>query len=374
MYKTGIVSLVLIGGIVCCLSFMQRKDGTDLRAVYSQPVDKWPAPHVDSGIQWKELAGLPGVDPDFLELMEDPLIHLGKLLFFDPLLSGSSQISCSSCHDPEMGWAEKRSISLGHDHLTGKRNAPSLLNVFYRQTLFWDGRTGSLSEQALEPLTSHVEMNMDLKKLPKKLGKIQAYKHLFKEAYGSDKITVDRITTALSAFQQTIKSKQSAFDKFLAGDKKAMTDEALEGLHLFRTTARCMNCHHGPYFSDEQFHNIGLTYYKRELEDLGRYNVTKRADDVGKFKTPSLRDVMYTGPWMHNGVFDKMDGLLMIYNSGMQMINPTPAEKLADSLYPVTSPILQPLRLTQKEVRALVAFMEAISANPYVMDRPILPR
>lgn len=135
-----------------------------------------------------------------------------------------------------------------------------------------------------------------------------------------------------------------------------------------------MNCHNGKFLTDEDFHNIGLTYYKRKYEDLGRYNITKNPEDVGKFRTPSLRDVMHNSPWMHNGLFNNITGIINMYNSGMHMIDPDSAEKAADPLYPVTDELMQPLDLTKEEIQALVAFMDAITATQYHMRRPELPR
>lgn len=177
------------------------------------------------------------------------------------------------------------------------------------------------------PIEAHNEMAMNLKELPAKLNGIKAYKELVKKAYGTDKITFDHVAKALASFQRTLTSRRSRFDRFLDGEYKQLNDKELEGLHLFRTKARCINCHNGQYFTDESFHNIGLTYYKRKYEDLGRYNVTKDPNDVGKFRTPSLRDVMNTSPWMHNGLFDNITGLLNVYNSGMQMNTATAAQK-----------------------------------------------
>ena len=155
----------------------------------------------------------------------------------------------------------------------------------------------------------------------------------------------------------------------MRGKYTALNDEEIQGLDLFRRKARCINCHNGTYFTDEQFHNIGLTYYGREYEDLGRYNVTKLAKDVGRFKTPSLRDVMKTGPWMHNGLFDNMTGIINMYNSGMHQLDDKAKDK-SDTLYPKTDVILQPLKLTKEEKQALVAFLDAITATQYKMRRP----
>lgn len=346
-----------------------------LRKIYEGPISEWPEPWIDSGVEWQELAALPGPDSNYAQLMESPIVKLGKYLFFDPILSGSNQISCSTCHNPQTSWADKLSVSVGHDHQTGTRNTPSLLNVRERKTLFWDGRAGFLEEQALSPIEAHHEMNMDLTKLIPKLKAIDAYNQLFMDAFGEENYSMPEVLSALAAFQRTLTSRQSRFDRFILGQKNALTTKEIHGLHLFRTNARCMNCHHGVQFTDELFHNVGLTYYGRKYEDLGRYEVTGDPDDVGKFRTPSLRDVMNTDPWMHNGLFDNMTGILNLYNSGMQSVSATPEQKLEDPLYPVTDPLLKPLNLSRHEIEAIESFLHAITATPYKMPRPeSLPR
>ncbi|MBB5636920.1 cytochrome c peroxidase [Pedobacter cryoconitis] len=354
-------------------AFLSENEGVVLRSLYSKPVNQWPSPTIDSGVNWAEFSPLKPLDSLYFDLMEQPKVKLGQLLFFDPLLSGSNQISCSSCHDPEISWADKRSVALGNDHLTGNRNTPSLLNVAARKSLFWDGRAATLEQQAEGPLTAHHEMNMKTSLLAKKLGKIKAYKALFKQAYGTDQITYPEILEALSEFQKTITSRTSRFDRFMEGEYQALNDQEIQGLHLFRTKARCMNCHNGKYLTDEDFHNIGLTYYKREYEDLGRYLITGKPEDTGKFRTPSLRDVMNTSPWMHNGLLDNMTGIINLYNTGMHMMNPSEKEAAADHLFPRTDKLLQPLKLTDQEIKAIVAFMNAVTATSYHMPRPKLP-
>lgn len=295
------------------------------------------------------------------------------MLFFDPKLSGSSQISYSSCHDPEMGWTDRREVSLGNNHLEGTRNTQSLFNITERTSFFWDGRSKTLEDQASGPLSALHEMDMDLSKLPEKLSQYKGYKKLFKDAYGDEKITNKRIVEALANFQKSIKSQPSRFDKFIDGDYTKLTDQEVYGMHLFKTKARCMNCHNGKYLTDESFRNIGLTYYKRKFEDLGRYEITKDPDDVGRFKTPSLRDLLNTNPWMHNGFFDDLDGLINLYNSGMHMIDPTQEQKAKDPLYPYTDALLQSLNLTKEEKLALKSFLESMSGSKYKMDRPKFP-
>jgi len=346
-----------------------------LRGLYQRPVAQWPQPTIDSGVNWTEFQSLPKIDTSYFTLMEQPDVVLGKLLFFDPILSGSNQISCSSCHNPQTSWADKLSVSVGHDHQTGARNTLSLLNVGQRKRFFWDGRAATLEDQVKSPIEAHNEMAMDAHQLPEKLHKIKAYRKLFQAAFGTEDITFDAIGKALASFERTLTSRRSRFDRFLDGEFKMLTDEEVHGMHLFRTKARCMNCHNGQYLTDEQFHNIGLTYYKRKYEDLGRYAVTHDPQDVGKFRTPSLRDVMNTNPWMHNGLFDNIIGVLNIYNSGMQMVSAKPEQKAADPLYPVTDPLMKKLNLTKPEIQAIAAFLESVTATQYKMRRPEkLPR
>jgi len=377
--------LVVLLALLCVVSVswmgvasrgnLEETDSVDVLALYRRPVGQWPAPQVDSGVQWTEFSSLPKVPDNYSEIMESPVVVLGKYLFFDPILSGSDQISCSSCHNPQTSWADKNTVPVGHDHLEGKRHTPSLLNVHARKTLFWDGRARTLEEQALEPIEAHNEMNMELTKLVPKLKAIPAYNDLFVNAFGDEDWSMPEVMKALAAFQRTLTSRRSRFDEFLDGNHKILSTPEIRGLHLFRTKARCMNCHHGQFFTDEDFHNIGLTYYKRKYEDLGRYGVTKKPEDVGKFRTPSLRDVMNTDPWMHNGLFWNMTGLLNMYNSGMQMNSATPEQKAADPLYPVTDPLMRPLGLTKTEIQDLEAFLHAITATKYRMRRPEkLPR
>ncbi|WP_346320850.1 cytochrome c peroxidase [Chitinophaga sp. YIM B06452] len=345
-----------------------------LRQLYARPTAQWPKPDIDSNIVWKELGLRPNA-PVAEDSSLKPMAELGRQLFFDPRLSGSNQISCGSCHEPELGWTNGRSTAVGHDHRTGERNVPTLLNVWATTPLFWDGRVKTLEDQALSPIGNEVEMHQGVDKLPSKLSAIPGYKKEFSKIFGAKKITEQQIATALATFQRTIQSRSSRFDAFLQGREKALSDLEIEGLHLFRTKARCMNCHNGPLFTDNKFHNIGLTYYKRKYEDLGLYNVTRKPEDVGKFKTPGLRDIVITRPYMHVGLFDDLEGVINIYNAGggHPRRKKTPEEE-KDPLYPVTSSILRPLGLTPHEKEALVAFLHAISTTSYRISRPELPQ
>lgn len=354
------------------LSDIQDPTIDDIVKSYKKAIVDWPKPNIDKGVKWSEFSSIKRDSLYFVE-QDRPDVVLGKMLFFDPKLSKSNQISCSTCHDPEMGWTDRRRVSIGNNHLLGNRNTIALYNIADRQAFFWDGRAKTLEEQASGPLGAHHEMDMDIKSLPSKLKKIKGYKPLFKNAFGDDKITYPKIVKAIAEFQKTIKSQPSRFDQFMDGKYNALSDQEIYGMHIFRTKARCMNCHNGKNLTDESFHNIGLTYYKREYEDLGLYNVTKKPEDVGKFKTPQLRDLLLTRPWMHNGLFDDLEGIVNIYNSGMHMIDPKPEQKLKDPNYPVTDSLMQPLNLTKEEKKALVLFLESLTGTKYKMRRPEFP-
>lgn len=354
------------------LSNIQEPSIEDIVKSYKKAITEWPKPNIDHGVKWQEFAAIKADSAYFTE-QDKPNVILGKMLFFDPKLSKSNQISCSTCHDPEMGWQDRRRVALGNDHLLGNRNTISLYNIAERTSFFWDGRAKTLEEQASGPLGAHHEMAMDVKTLPTKIQNIKGYNSLFKNAYGTEKVTYDKIVKAIADFQKTIKSQPSRFDKFLEGKYGSLTDEEIYGMHIFRTKARCMNCHSGKYLTDESFHNIGLTYYKRKYEDLGLYNITQKAEDVGKFKTPQLRDLALTQPWMHNGLFDDLEGVVNMYNSGMHQLDPNAEKKLADPLHPSTDPLLQKLNLNKEEVKALVSFLESLSGTKYKMRRPEFP-
>ncbi|WP_343539806.1 cytochrome-c peroxidase [Sphingobacterium thalpophilum] len=230
--------------------------------------------------------------------MEQPIVKLGKMLFFDPILSGSNQISCSSCHNPQNSFADHVTVPIGNDHIEGPRHTPSLLNVYARKTLFWDGRAKSLEEQALSPIEAHHEMNMELTKLIPKLKATAGYRALFKATYDEDDFSMPEVMHALAEFQRTIQSRRSALMNSWMRNTQPFPMKKIKGMHLFRTKARCMNCHNGHFFTDESFHNIGMTYHKRKYQDLGRYEVTKDPNDVGRFRTPSLRDIGNTAPYI----------------------------------------------------------------------------
>lgn len=344
-----------------------------LRKTYSSgDISQWEKPELDEEViaNFEDIGVLPKMIFPENNPYSEAKKELGKMLFFDPRLSKSKQISCASCHDPELAWGDGRTISYGHNRQTGKRNSPSLLNIGYHSVFFWDGRAVSLENQALGPITDPVEMAATETISIKNIKKIKGYKPYFREAFGDEKITIERILKAIATYERTITSKKSKFDSFIEGKSDIFTDEEVIGLHLFRTKAGCINCHNTPLFSNQKFHNVGLSYYGRTFEDLGKYNITHKKEDVGKFKTPSLREIGRTAPYMHNGLMPNLEGIIEMYNAGMPRVKPKENQK-NDSLFPVTDPLLKKLNLTKKEQNALKAFLLTLSSSP---RREILPK
>lgn len=342
-----------------------------LRERYARRPAEWPAPTVDDGVAFVELA-LPlapryPADNTWSQAKED----LGRALFFDGRLSGSGQMACASCHTAELGWSDGRTTSLGHGALALARNAPTIRNAGLLPRLFWDGRAGSLEEQALAVFENADEMHASGDLIEQRLRSSRGYREMFAAAFGGEP-TIARAVQAIATFERAqVSDGSSAFDRFLKGQADALDDDALQGLHLFRTKARCANCHHGPLLTDHQFHDLGLSYYGRELEDLGRYRVTGDPADVGRFKTPSLRNVARTAPYMHNGLFG-LEGVVNMYSAGMATLKPTPAQR-DDPLFPTKSPLLQRLDLSADEKRQLLAFLDALSERPRRVRAPELP-
>jgi cytochrome c peroxidase len=341
--------------------------------LYSREKSRWPAPHIDEEAKnhFSELGLLPTVTYPSNNPYSGAKADLGKKLFFDPRLSGSRQISCASCHDPDLAFADGRTVSFGHGRTELKRNAPSVVNTAFNEVLFWDGRAMSLEQQAADVVLNAEEMHATAKVVRERLSKIQQYTNDFLAAFGDPEVTLTRVAQAIATFERTLTSRGNAFDSFLRGKTNALSDAAIRGLHLFRTTARCLNCHNGPNFTDGRFHNEGLTYYGRKYEDLGRYGVTKDPKDVGRFKTPSLRNVTRTAPYMHNGLFD-LDGVLNMYNAGMPTSLRRPDQR-SDPLFPEKSPLLKPLGLNKQDLADLKEFLGALTETRVRMRPPSGP-
>jgi cytochrome c peroxidase len=288
-------------------------------------------------------------------------IELGKTLFFDPRLSKDNTLACASCHVPALGFSNGQPVAKGIRGQLGTRNVPSLYNVAYRTQLFWDGRAGSLEQQALEPIQNPIEMDQDLAQLVAELNAVPGYVALFRAVFGTGP-SADGIAQALAAFERTIVSRRSAWDRFMAGDESALSESAKRGVRIFNERAKCVTCHHGPAFTDNQFHALGLPSREGIPADPGRYAVTSNDDDLETFRTPSLRQVADSPPYMHNGMFATLEEVLDFYVKA----EGRPAHR---------HPLITPLDLlTEQDQQDLLAFLRSLSSPPVVVVPPPLPR
>ena len=247
---------------------------------------------------------------------------LGRLLFFDGRLSKSGATPCTWCHDPNRGWSDGRTISIGDTKEALNRHSPSLYNVGYSEHLFWDGRSSTLEEQALFPIKHPKEMAMSLDELPKKLEKA-GYETQFNKAFGTKEITIERVAMALATFERTITHNETPFDHWIKGDKTAMSKDAVAGLAIFQGKGQCINCHAGPNFSlamtktGAPYKNTGV-YQSPVLDpDPGRLAIEKANPELANaFKIPSLRGVGKAYPYMHNGDIATLEEVVDFYDRG----------------------------------------------------------
>ena len=277
-------------------------------------------------------------------------VELGRLLFFDKRLSKNNTVACVSCHLPDKGFGDGKTVSTGVDKQKGTRSAPISVNRVYGQSQFWDGRAATLEDQSIGPFVNPVEhgfLNHD--EMVAKMRKIRGYRTMFKEVFGRD-IVIEDVGRAIASFQRTILSGNSPADRFdYGGDEKALPEEAKRGLELFRGKARCVRCHSNFNFSDEKFHNIGIGWDTNTV-DLGRYMVTKNPEDVGAFKTPTLREISRTAPYMHDGRFKTLAEVVEFYNGG-GIKNPN----LDNTIIP--------LELTEQEKGDLLEFLRSLNGE-----------
>ncbi len=301
-----------------------------------------------------EIPHLLGLDDlnDFLPVESRPTkrsVELGRFLFFDKRLSGDGTVACSSCHLPSRAFTDGKAVSTGIKGQRGRRNAPTVVNRLYGRSFFWDGRAHTLPEQTLEPFLSPVEHGLSQRDLLSMIRSIPGYRRLFREAFGTD-VTEDGIATALTHFQWTILSGNSPVDRFdYLGDATALSAAAQRGFLVFRGKGGCVRCHAGPNYTDEQYHDLGVGWESGTI-DLGRYTVTRRPEDIGAFKTPTLREVARTAPYMHDGRFKTLDEVVNFYNHG-GVNNPH-----QDS-------IMKPLFLSDEERENLVVFLKNLSGE-----------
>ena len=277
-------------------------------------------------------------------------IELGRWLFFDKRLSKNGTVACATCHMPGLAFTDGQPVSTGIYRLQGGRSAPTAINRVYSKAQFWDGRADTLEDQSVGPFVSPVEHGfLDHNELVSKIKSIEGYRMLFQEVFGRE-VTVGDVGRAIAGFQRTLLSGNSRVDRFdMGGEETALSAAAQRGLELFRSKARCTRCHSGFNFSDEKFHNLGIGWDTNSV-DLGRYMVTKNAEDIGAFKTPTLREIARTAPYMHDGRFATLEDVVRFYNQG-GIKNP----HLDNTVIP--------LELTEPEQQDLVAFLRSLNGE-----------
>lgn len=313
-------------------------------------------------------------------------VELGKYLFFDPRLSGDGGVSCDTCHDPEKGWGDGKPLSAGYPGSDYFRNAQTLLNAAHFRRNYWDGRMAGSDLPTLvrDHLTEAHFMQVDGRLVAERLKQVPEYVQMFQKAFGGEP-SFGRTLTAVAAFLKTITSRNAPIDRYLKGETAALSSEAREGLALYQGKAACIQCHNGALLSDQEFHALGVPEnpdvfgdpfrhitFRRFFRTLGAptaesyrgdpglYGVTKERGDWGKFRTPSLREVSRTGPYMHNGSFARLEDVVAFYDrGGGQQRN--------------KSPLIKPLGLTAAEKRALVEFLKSLAGDPVVVERPEPP-
>lgn len=288
-------------------------------------------------------------------------IALGKQLYFEPRLSSDNSVSCASCHDPKKGWSNSDATAVGVDGQRGGRGAPTVINTAYQRFQFWDGRAGSLEEQALGPIANPIEMNLPIEEAVERLAAIEGYAEQFEAVFG-EPVNATNLGKALAAFERTILSGNAPYDRFKAGDTSALSEQAQVGMKLFFGKANCSGCHVGANFTDNGFHNVGVGIGHAE-PDVGREAISKLGGDRGAFKTPSLREIARTAPYMHDGSLKTLEAVVDYYDQGA-----TPNDHLDEEIFP--------LKFSPEQKAALVAFLqEGLSSDDYPdVEPPKLPK
>lgn len=307
-----------------------------------------------------------GISSKLTDLREPPTperVRLGRWLFFEKRLSANGMLSCASCHQPEHAFSEPTPHSTGIRGQKGGRKAPSFVNAAFAlyPHFFWDGRAASLEEQALGPVANPMEMGNTHDAMIQTLRGIAGYGKYFKEAFGTEEITTDRVAKAIADYERTRLSGNSPWDRWKNGEQGAVADIVKKGSELFFEKAQCAQCHVGENFTDSSFHNIGIGWdaEKKKFKDEGRHVVSKKDEDKGAFKTPTLRDVSKHGPFMHDGSMKTLREVVEHYNKG-GIPNPHLSSRI------------KPLNLTEDEVLALVKFMEALNGEGYEDTAPLI--
>jgi cytochrome c peroxidase len=288
-------------------------------------------------------------------------VELGKMLFFDPRLSGDKNMSCATCHSPLFGWSDGLATAKGFQSMVLGRASPTVINTAYNSIQMWDGRKKSLEDQAIGPMESNEEMNMNIPELMAFLN-TSDYADYFDKAFPGEAIDHNTLAKALASFERTVISNNSPFDAWVKGDESAMTAQQVRGFTLFVDPKKgnCEVCHSAPNFTDNGFHNIGLKSFGEENPDLGRYAHRPLGLMKGAFKTPTLRDVTYTAPYFHDGSAEDLHAVIKHYTAGGEV---------KDNL----SPNLKTLTLTEQERKDIEAFLHALSSPAQEFVLPVIP-
>jgi cytochrome c peroxidase len=320
--------------------------------------------------------------------------ELGAMLFFDPKLTGDASLSCGDCHDPKQGWAFADPISRGYPGTVHWRNSQTAVNSGFLGKLFWQGNSNSLERQAPTANKGAVAGNGENDVMEARLRQTPEYIKRFKEVFGTSQPNLGHAWMAIATFERdALTQKNSPLDRYLKGDKSALSDKAVQGMKLFTGKANCIECHNGPMLTDEKYYNVGaprpiefeetgmnqITFrwenyakgvhekkYREWKDDAGLYYTTKRPQDAGKFRTPPLRYIAFTAPYMHAGQFFTLEEVVDFYNDGG-------GNNEFTERYGNKTTILKPLNLSDEEKEALVAFLEELSGTEIVMPIPRVP-
>ena len=289
-------------------------------------------------------------------------VELGRALFFDPRLSGNGTLSCATCHNPALGWSDGLATGVGINGTVLGRATPTIVNTTYNTQFMWDGRKKSLEDQALGPMKTPEEMKTDFGAALDMLKRIPGYQAMFKSAYPGEAIAEETIAKAIATFERTVVSKDSRFDRWVAGDRTAISASEWRGYQLFMDSAKgnCVVCHRPPNFTDNGYHNVGIAHAAGK-EDLGRYKIRPAAALKGAFKTPTLRDIELTAPYFHNGAAATLAEVVEHYARG------------GDDRSNVSADV-RTLSLTASEKADLVAFMRSLTGSKKVVSVPSLPQ
>lgn len=299
------------------------------------------------------LGALPGVPIPADNSQTEDKVALGKMLFFDTRLSLGldGNASCETCHLPEKAYATDRPTDVG---AKGPRNSPTLLNAAYNKLQMWDGRIPSLEAQALGLVKTGLSKNNTITQL-------KGYKEQFHKIFGTEEVTAENIAKAIAAFERTLITPNASFDHYVKGDRSALNESEKKGLFIFLIKGACVQCHKGVNFTDDEFHNIGVPPGGPEDKDLGRFGITQKEEDKGKFKTPGLRNIALTPPYMHNGVFKTLEDVVAFYNKGGEAV-------------PGKSERMKPLSLSEEDKKDLIAFLKALNGELPKVALPVLPK